>query len=89
MGIAGLVIGIIAIIIMWVPVIGMSAIPISIVGIIVSVIAEKKAKTENAPTGMATAGLVISIIALVLSGIITIACGACTACALCANAAMY
>ena len=46
--------------------------PISIVGIVLAVIAKKKA-----PSGMATAGLVLSIIACVLCAIFFVACVAC------------
>ena len=70
--IASLVLGIVAIVFSF---IGLS-IPfeliIGIVGIVLGVVAKKKN-----PTGMATAGLVLSIIGTVLCALIFIACAAC------------
>jgi len=47
------------------------------VGIILGVLAKKKLSEVHAPFGMATAGIVTSVIALALSVIITIACFIC------------
>ena len=70
--IASLVLGIVAIVFSF---IGLSipfGLIIGVVGIILGVVAKKKN-----PTGMATAGLVLSIIGTVLCALIFIACAAC------------
>ncbi len=71
MAVAALVLGIVAIIFsfigLFIP--GLIA---GIVGIVLAVVAKKKA-----PSGMATAGLVVSIIGTVFCALIFIACGAC------------
>jgi len=51
--------------------------PAAIVGIILAVISKKKLSSVGAPSGTATAGLVMSIIALAIGTIVTIACVAC------------
>lgn len=61
MGIAGMVLGIIGLVLMCVFYIG---IPCSIVGVILSGLASSKAKKVGAKNGMATAGIVCSCIAL-------------------------
>src|SRR5688572_25826262 len=63
LGTAGLVVGIIALLFSFIPCLGLWAIVPAIVGIILSAIGRKQAKRANAPTGMATGGLVCSIIA--------------------------
>ena len=73
MAIAALVLGIISL----VPIIPFPIGPISaIVGLVLAVIARKKAKEENAPSGMATAGMVLCIIGLALSIIFWAFCAA-------------
>ena len=67
MGVAGLVLGILAAIGGWIPGLSYVAWLIAIIGIVLSAMAMKKAKAENQPTGLAVAGLVLSIIGLVLS----------------------
>lgn len=49
------------------------ALPVSIVGLVLSCIARKKNSS-----GIATAGMIIGIIAVVLSGIMFFTCGICT-----------
>ena len=63
LSIAGMVLGIVglALFCLW-----YLAIPCAIVGLILSILGKKKSKAANAPTGMATAGIVLSIIALAL-----------------------
>jgi len=67
MGIAGLVLGILAAIGGWIPPLSYFAWFIAILGIVLSAIGMSKAKKENQPTGAAVAGLVLSIIGLVIS----------------------
>lgn len=50
---------------------------LSIVGIVLAILGKKQLVERAQPTGMATAGLVLSIIALILSLLFFIACTAC------------
>ena len=79
--IAGLVLGIVSLIICWIPVWGaIPALPMAIVGLVLSVLGGKKAKAAGQKSGLATAGLVIGIIATVLSAITFLSCGLCVIC---------
>jgi FtsH-binding integral membrane protein len=78
MAIAGLILGILSLIGGSVPI--ANAFPLwllGLVGIILSAIARSKAKKENQPTGIATAGLVLSIIGFSFSFIMFLACAVC------------
>jgi len=75
MAIASLILGILAIVTSFIfpyisPILG-------IVGIILGVIGRKNCAAANQPTGMATAGLVMSIIGTVLGLLLLIACTLC------------
>lgn len=72
MGIAGFVLGLVGVIGSFIPVVNYIVPVSSIVGIVLSVLGRKKGK-EKGDTGLATAGLVLNIIALVL-GIFSIIC---------------
>ncbi|MCL2587863.1 MAG: DUF4190 domain-containing protein [Oscillospiraceae bacterium] len=73
MAIAALVLGIISL----VPLVPFPIGPISaVVGIVLGVLARKKASEAGTPTGMATAGMVLSIIGLALSIIFWAFCAA-------------
>jgi len=78
MAVAALVLGIVSIVF---SVIGLGIFGLipGIVGIILGIMAKKKA-----PSGMATAGLVLSIIGVALTLLILIACAACIGNAACA-----
>jgi len=69
LGIAGMILGIVALVLFC---IWYVAIPCAIVGLILSLIGKKKSKEANAPTGMATAGLILSVIALAFDLLIAI-----------------
>ena len=56
------------------------ALPVSIVGLVLAVMGGKKLKAVGAPAGIATAGLVLGIIAVVFSAIFFFTCGICTIC---------
>ena len=72
MGIAGLILGIIALIIGWVPIISILAIIMAIVGLVLSIVdTVKKNKTNDPKRGTSIAGIIISAIAFMISGIIT------------------
>ena len=75
MAIAGLVLGIVSLAFCWIAFVGLTA---GIVGLILSVMGRKHCAPGQ--TGMVTAGLVLSIIGIVFSGVWTI-CSMCTYCA--------
>jgi hypothetical protein len=70
MSVASLVLGIcsIPLAFVWVGIVA------AIVGIILGVIGKKKSQEVGAPTGMASAGVICSIIALALDVLIVVAC---------------
>ncbi|MBR6808555.1 MAG: hypothetical protein IKM46_09315 [Clostridia bacterium] len=63
------------------------ALPISIVGLVLAVIGGKKLRAAGQPSGLATAGLVLGIIAVVFSAIAFFTCGICIICAASSTAA--
>ncbi len=62
----------------WFSIIGL---PIAIVGLILAVTGGKQLKAAEQPAGIATAGLVLGIIAVVFTGIAFFTCGLCVICA--------
>ncbi len=85
LSIIGLVLGIVSLVLFWCPYWNILGLVAGIVGIILSVKGKKEATEAGVPTGMATAGLVLSIIgaALSLIGFFT-----CTLCVICAQNAV-
>ena len=80
MGIASLVLGIITAIICWIPCFSWFAVLPAIVGIVLGACAIKVAKKNNGQgKGIAVAGLVLSIIALIIAIIWIIICAAAAA----------
>ena len=77
MAVASMVLGILALVWMFIPVINIVAPIIAIIGIVLGAVGKKKLAAEGKPTGMATAGMVMSIIALAISTFIVVACAAC------------
>lgn len=79
--VAGLVLGIVAIVFGFLGTFfSILALPMAIVGLILSVMGGKKLKAAGQPAGIATAGLVLGIIAVVFTGITFFTCGICTLC---------
>ena len=80
--IAGFVLGIIGIVFGilngWFSIIGL---PVSIVGLVLAVNGKKQLKANDQPSGLATAGVVLGIIAVVFTAIAFFTCGLCTLCA--------
>jgi hypothetical protein len=76
--VASLVLGIISLVLCWWGWVGAISIVLSIIGIILGVSARKQLQPEQG-RGMATGGMVCSIIALVLSTIVFISCVICAA----------
>jgi len=67
MGITGLVLGILGAVGAFIPVVNFFSWVLCVIGIVVSAIGMSKAKKDGKPTGSATAGLVLSIIGLVIA----------------------
>ena len=78
--IAGMVLGIVSLVICWFGLLAFVALPLAIVGLVLAVVGGKKLKANRQSSGIATAGLVLGIIATVLSSITFITCGLCVAC---------
>jgi len=77
MAVASLVLGIVSIIFAFTGFLAFIGAITGIVGIILGALAMKNLKAENQPTGMATGGLVTSIIGASLALILYLACVAC------------
>lgn len=79
--ITGFVLGIVALICSfiggWFSII---ALPMAIVGLVLSIIGGKEYKAAGQKNGLATAGLVIGIVAVVFSAIFFFTCGVCVLC---------
>ncbi len=85
--IAGFVLSIVAIVICWFGILAFVGLPLAIVGLVLACIGGKKYKANGQKAGMATAALVLGIIAVVLSGITFLSCGLCVACVAAADSA--
>lgn len=81
LSIAGLVLGIVAIVFAWFYVINLVALICGIVGIICAAMGRHRAIMAGMPSGLGTAGLVLSIIGTVLAGIGFFSCTVCIWCA--------
>ena len=57
-----------------------AGLPVAIVGLVLSVVGRKKCTEAGLPTGFGTAGLVLGIIATVITAIFFFTCGICTIC---------
>lgn len=80
--IAGLILGIVALLCALniadlIPFSNLLGLPVAIVGLVLSISGGKSLKANNLPSGIATAGLVIGIIAVVLTAILFVVCGIC------------
>ncbi|MBA3665559.1 MAG: SdpI family protein [Bacteroidetes bacterium] len=69
MGIAGMILGIVAIIVSFVPCFGWWAVVLAVVGLILSAVSMSQAQKAGASKGMAIAGLICSIIAIIIGSI--------------------
>jgi len=77
--VASLIFGVLALGFAWWGLVAVVGLVLAIVGIIFAVVARKA--NNPSTSGLATGGLVCSIIALAISSIFFVACGLCTACA--------
>ena len=81
LSIAGLVLGIVATVLAWFYLINIIALASGIVGLVCAVLGRKRSAESGMPTGMGTAGLVMSIIGTALAGIGFFSCTVCVLCA--------
>lgn len=81
LSIAALVLGIISSILAWVYLVNIVALVCGVVGIILAAKGRKAAIAAEAPKGLGTAGLVLSIIGTCLAGIGFFSCTVCVLCA--------
>lgn len=81
LSIAGLVLGIVSAVLAWFYMVNIAALVCGIIGIICAVKGKKAAVEANVPTGLGTAGLVLSIIGTCLAGIGFFSCTLCVLCA--------
>jgi len=80
--IAGMILGIVGIVFGFLSgIFSLLGLPVSIVGLVLSVLGGKQLKQAGQPAGIATAGLVLGIIAVVFSAIAFFTCGLCILCA--------
>ncbi|MCE3258759.1 MAG: hypothetical protein K0S12_400 [Bacteroidetes bacterium] len=69
LGIAGMILGIVAIIVSFVPCFGWWAVVLAVVGLVLSVVSMSQAKKAGASKGMAIAGMICSILAIIIGSI--------------------
>ena len=81
--IAGFICGLVALVLPFFFVGWMTLIPLAlaVAGLVLSVVGGKKVKAAGGKSGLATAGLVIGIIATVWASIAFVSCGLCVICA--------
>lgn len=75
LGIVGIIFGILS------GYLSLLGLPVAITGLVLSVNGGKKLKAAGMPSGIATAGLVLGIIAVVFTAIAFFTCGLCIICA--------
>src|SRR5687767_1202940 len=69
LGIAALVLGILGVLVAWVPFCGIVAIPVAAIGLILGIIAIVMARSSQTGMGMPIAGTTLSAIAILLQGV--------------------
>ncbi len=72
MAVASLILGIVSIVFSFIPAFNVIGLILGIVGLVLAIVAKNKA-----PSGMATAGLICSIVGIALTLIMLVACAAC------------
>jgi Domain of unknown function (DUF4190) len=75
LGVAALVLGIIGTVFSLIGFTFWIGIPLGVVALILGIIGRKSAGTNNQPTGMATAGMVLGIVGLVIGILMWVLCG--------------
>lgn len=84
MGVAALVLGIIALVCCFIPGAALIGLIVSVIGVVLGALGRK----DPQKAGIATGGLVCSIIALILCCVFFFACGGLAACSMCSAAMM-
>lgn len=79
MGIWSIICGAVGIILGWVPVVNYFALPIAILGIVLGALGRKEAEKAEKSTGVATTGLILSVIGVICAGLGVLACTVCAA----------
>ena len=80
LSVASLVLGMVSAVLAWFYLINIAALVCGIIGIVCAAKGKKAAVAANAPTGLGTAGLVLSIIGTALAGIGFFSCTLCVLC---------
>ena len=88
LSVTALVLGIIATVLAWFYMVNIVAIACGIVGIVCAVNGKKKATAVGAPTGVGTAGLVLSIIGTCLAAVGFFSCTLCVLCGIGSTSAL-
>jgi hypothetical protein len=78
LGIAALILGILGTIFALIPLLFWVGVPLALIALILGVVGRKQATVEGQPTGVATAGLVLGIIGLVIGVSMWVLCSMCT-----------
>lgn len=81
MSIAGMVLGIVSCILAWFYLVNIAALVLGVIGVVLAAVGGKREKAANRTSGIATAGLVLSIIGLSVAFIGFLSCTICVACA--------
>lgn len=84
LAIVGLILGIVSIVLAWFMYVNIAAVACAVVGLILSIKGKNKLVAAGQAKGLAVAGLIVSIVGLVLSVIMFFACTVCVSCAACA-----
>lgn len=67
MGVAALVLGILTVLVSFVPCVGVAAIFLGVIAIVLGIISYTTAKKGNAPTGMPIAGLILGVVGTIFA----------------------
>lgn len=84
LAIVGLILGIVSLVLTWIPYVNIAALACAIVGLILSLKGKNKLVEAGQAKGLAVAGLIVSIVGLVISVITFFTCTVCVSCAACA-----
>ena len=73
MGVAGMILGTLAIILVWIPLIGLIAIPMIAVGLPLSIAGYRNARRHNTGVGTARAGIATNTVAILIGALVIVA----------------
>lgn len=89
MGVVSLIFGILAVILCWIPGINIVGVILGVLSIVLGAVGKSVANKKGKPTGVATAGLVLGIIATAIALGAWLACSVCAAAGTAGIGAMY